>query len=66
MGVRSLSLGDTNRFRSLGELVYVVYQELYRYNHSRIHSSLNMPPRQFRQQFEQEKVLELVSKEMGS
>lgn len=52
-----LSLGDPNRFHSLGELVYAVYQELYRYNQSRIHSALSMPPVIFRKLHLQEKSL---------
>lgn len=60
-GRLKLSLGDTNRFGSLGELVYAIHQQLYRYNHSRIHSALAMSPHQYRQLFEQQKVLEKVS-----
>lgn len=51
-----LLLGDTNRFRSLGELVYAIHQEIYRYNTSRIHSALLMSPVQFRHQFVRQKV----------
>lgn len=40
-GRLKLSLGDTNRFKSLGELVYAVYQEVHRYNTSRIHLIIN-------------------------
>lgn len=54
-----LSLGDTNRFHSLGELVYAVYQELHRYNRSRIHSALAMSPVQFKGKFIQQKSLRL-------
>ena len=49
------SLGDTQRFKTLGELVSAVYQELHRYNKSRIHSALLMSPVQFRQQYLREK-----------
>lgn len=65
-GKLKLSLGDTNRFKPLGELVYTVYRELHRYNHSRIHSALAMSPAAFRKLYLQEKVSELVSKKMGS
>ena len=51
-----LLLGDTNRFRSLGELVAAVHQQLYRYNTSRIHSALLMSPMQYRHQYIKEKV----------
>lgn len=60
------SLGDTNRFKTLGELVSVIYQELHRYNRTRIHSALLMSPVQFRQQYVQTKVLERVSEKRGS
>lgn len=51
-----LLLGDTNRFHSLGELVYVIHQEIHRYNTTRIHSALAMSPYQFRRQFVTQKV----------
>ena len=65
-GRLKLSLGDTNRFKSLGELVYAVHQEIYRYNTSRIHSALAMSPAAFKQLYARQKLSELVSKEMGS
>lgn len=42
-----IDLGDPARFNTLGELVYEIYQTIYRYNNSRIHSALKMPPQQF-------------------
>lgn len=39
--------GDPSRFKTLGELVYEIYQTIYYYNNSRIHSALKMPPQQF-------------------
>lgn len=42
-----VDLGDPNRFKTLGELVYAIYQTIYDYNHSRIHSALKMPPMEF-------------------
>lgn len=60
------SLGDPSRFNSLGELVHAIYQELHRYNRSRIHSALAMSPLQFRHQFFTQKVSDFVSKKMGS
>ena len=42
-----VDLGDPNRFKTLGELVYAIYQTIYDYNHSRIHSALKMPPERF-------------------
>ncbi len=42
-----IELGDPSRFKTLGELVYEIYQTTYRYNHTRIHTSLKMPPVQF-------------------
>jgi putative transposase len=42
-----VDLGDPNRFNSLGELVFNIYQTIWQYNHTRIHSALKMPPVQF-------------------
>lgn len=42
-----IDLGDPTRFKTLGELVYEIYQTIYRYNHTRIHTALRMPPVQF-------------------
>jgi putative transposase len=42
-----VDFGDPNRFKNLGELVYEIYQTIYRYNHTRIHSALKMSPIQF-------------------
>jgi putative transposase len=42
-----IDLGDPSRFKSLGELVYEIYQTIWRYNNTRIHSALKMSPVQF-------------------
>jgi putative transposase len=42
-----IDLGDPARFKTLGELVFAVYQTIYVYNHTRIHSALKMSPVQF-------------------
>jgi len=39
--------GDPSRFKTLGELVLAVYQTIWQYNHTRIHSALKMSPMQF-------------------
>lgn len=39
-----VDLGDPNRFDSFGELIAEIYQTIWRYNHTRIHSALKMPP----------------------
>ena len=44
-----VELGDPNRYPTLGELVYAIYQTIWRYNYLRIHSALKMPPKQFAQ-----------------
>lgn len=44
-----IDLGDPSRFKNLGELVLAVYETIYAYNHSRIHSALKMSPIQFAQ-----------------
>jgi transposase InsO family protein len=44
-----VDLGDPSRFKTLGELVYEIYQTIYIYNNTRIHSALKMSPVQFAQ-----------------
>jgi transposase InsO family protein len=44
-----VDLGDPSRFKTLGELVYEIYQTIYVYNNTRIHSALRMSPVQFAQ-----------------
>jgi len=43
-----LEAGDLNRFETLGELIEYIYQQVYDYNHKRIHSVLKMTPVEFR------------------
>ena len=42
-----IDLGDPSRFKTLGELVLAIYQTIWQYDHTRIHSALKMPPIQF-------------------
>ena len=42
-----VDLGDPDRFKTLGELVYEIYRTIWQYNNTRIHSVLKMPPVQF-------------------
>jgi len=42
-----VDLGDPARFTTLGELVLAIYQTIYAYNNTRIHSALKMPPIEF-------------------
>lgn len=42
-----LDLGDPNRFKTLGELVWAIHRTVYDYNNTRIHSILKMPPAEF-------------------
>lgn len=44
-----IDFGDPERFETLGELVFNIYQVIYIYNHIRIHSALKMSPIQFLQ-----------------
>lgn len=48
-----IDLGDPARFNTLGEFVYNIYQQIYIYNNTRIHSSLKMSPVEFSQKFAQ-------------
>jgi transposase InsO family protein len=61
-GKFKVDLGDPNRFETLGELVAEVYQTIWTYNHTRIHSALRMPPRVFanKQQFNSLKTLRVT------
>jgi len=58
-----VDLGDTNRFDTLGELVYEIYQTIWKYNNERIHTALRMSPIQFANHF---LISEFVSKKMGT
>jgi putative transposase len=42
-----VDLGDPSRFKNIGDLVYEIYRMIWRYNNTRIHSALKMPPVQF-------------------
>lgn len=58
-----VDLGDPNRFETLGELVYEIYQTIYTYNNRRIHTALRMPPIVYANQF---LIAERVSNKMGT
>ncbi|MEK7169476.1 MAG: integrase core domain-containing protein [Patescibacteria group bacterium] len=45
-------LGDPERFKSLGELVYEIHRLVWDYNHRRIHSALKMPPALFSNRYQ--------------
>jgi transposase InsO family protein len=49
-----MDLGDSDRFESLGELVYAIYKTIHSYNYSRIHSKLKMPPVLYSRQYQLE------------
>ena len=42
-----VDLGDPNRFESLGELIYAVYQTIHHYNRDRIHTKLKTSPQKY-------------------
>jgi len=54
-----VDLGDPERFKTLGELVYEIHRLIWDYNHRRIHSVLKMPPILFANRYQ--KLLEKVS-----
>lgn len=54
-----IDLGDPNRFKTVGELVYEIYRLIWDYNHRRIHSVLKMPPLLFAERYQ--KLIEKVS-----
>lgn len=45
-------LGDTSRFETIGEFMEGLYNQIFYYNHKRIHTALKMPPALFRQQIQ--------------
>lgn len=51
-----IDLGDSNRFDSLGELIYEIAKTIWYYNQMRIHTSLNMPPAVFAKRHERKLV----------
>lgn len=42
-----VDLGDPNRFDSLGELIYAIYNQINHYNTQRIHTALKTSPRNY-------------------
>lgn len=56
-----IDLGDPNRFKTLGELVWEIHRTIYDYNHTRIHSILKMPPAVFA---ERQKELAIASQKV--
>ena len=44
-------LGDTNRFKTVEELIEAVYQQIYYYNNNRIHTALKMKPAEFKKAY---------------
>lgn len=55
--------GDLNRFETLGELVEEIYAYISYHNNLRIHTTLKMPPAQFKKHFQDG---ETVLKESGT
>lgn len=58
-----VDLGDPNRFSHLGELAWAIYKTIHNYNHTRIQTSLKMPPAVFagrHQEMLQERSKQLV------
>ena len=57
-----VDLGDLNRFKTLGELVYEIHRLVWIYNNQRIHTAFKMPPVLFAQRFQNyQKLVEKVS-----
>ncbi|GIW59221.1 MAG: hypothetical protein KatS3mg087_0287 [Patescibacteria group bacterium] len=52
-----MTLGDPERFKTLGELIEAIAQHIYYYNNERIHSVLKMSPVQFRKEYQEKIVL---------
>ena len=45
-----VDLGDSNRFKTLGELAAEIFLQIHYYNTRRIHTKLKMPPQQYAEQ----------------
>jgi putative transposase len=57
-----VELGDPNRWKTLGELVYAIYSQIHYYNTKRIHTILKLPPATYAQGHQRsETLLEKVS-----
>lgn len=52
-----VDLGDTNRFKTLGELTAEMYHHIHYYNTQRIHTALKMPPSIFAKRLQKELLL---------
>jgi transposase InsO family protein len=68
-----LDLGRTDQFETLGELIESLHLQIHKYNDKRIHTTLKMSPKQFREQYvnkiingTKEKVRTTLSNEMGT
>ena len=48
-----VDLGSADSFKNLGELVYEIYQTIWKYNNTRIHSAFRMSPVQFAEKVRQ-------------
>lgn len=46
-GQFKIDFADPNRYETLGELIYAIYNAIYIYNNCRIHTALNMAPLAF-------------------
>jgi len=47
-----LESGDLSRFETIGELIEYIYQQIYYYNNTRIHTALKMAPATFRKKYQ--------------
>lgn len=66
-GKFKVDLGYMEQFESLGALIAGIYQTIYYYNTKRRHTSLNMSPVQFKQNYYVKKqALERLFKELGT
>lgn len=47
-----LESGDLRRFKTIGELIEYIYQQIYYYNNKRIHTALKMAPAEYRRKYQ--------------
>lgn len=66
-GKFKVDLGHMEQFKTIGELIEAIYQTMYYYNNKRRHTSLNMSPVKFRENYYIKKeALERLFKELGT
>jgi len=59
-----IDMGRADQHETLGELIETICLTVYYYNNERIHTALKMPPRNFREQYEQKQLIILRQRQL--